>query len=87
MSIAASSEPQRERKPRRRFGALVDPVYVSWRIERSTKERAEAIARRADVSPSELIDLAIAHLELTDQGIPQWMPERSRDGELPIDVP
>lgn len=70
----------------RHRGSIADPVQTSWRIERQTKERADAIAARMGISTSEFIDDLIAHLELTDQGIPSWMPALSRDGELPIDT-
>ncbi|PQZ53199.1 hypothetical protein CQ040_16630 [Microbacterium sp. MYb54] len=70
----------------RRRGSLIDPVIPGWRIERQNKERAEAIASRAGVSTSELIEQLLEHVELTDQGIPTWMPPRDRDGELPIDT-
>ncbi len=70
----------------RRRGALLDPVQPSWRIERQTKVRADAIAARVGISTSEFVDELVAHIELTDQGIPVWMPELPRDGELPIDT-
>lgn len=70
----------------RRRGSLIDPVIPGWRIERQSKERAEAIASRAGVSTSELIEQLLEHVELTDQGIPTWMPPQDRDGELPIDT-
>lgn len=66
---------------------MQDPVLTAWRIQRQSKKRVEDIAARAGMSASEFVDEMIAHLELTDQGIPTWMPELPRDGELPIDGP
>lgn len=72
-----------KRRPR---GSLIDPVGVHWDVEREYKQKFEAIAEKADVSAAVLFELVVANLPLTDQGIPVWMPERSRDGELPIDT-
>lgn len=73
-------------RTQRRRGSLQDPVIPGWRIERSTKDLADRIAERAGISTSELVDEMVAHLELTDQGIPVWLPPLGRDGELPIDT-
>jgi antitoxin component of RelBE/YafQ-DinJ toxin-antitoxin module len=54
-------------------------------VERQVKDRADAIAARAGLSTSELISQLINNIELTEQGIPTWMPPVTRDGELPID--
>jgi len=79
-------EPQmREKKPRRKMGALVDPVLVNWRIERTTRDLINELAKRSRMSASEFVERMAANLELTDQGIPSWVPELDRDGELPID--
>ncbi|WP_244927289.1 hypothetical protein [Microbacterium sediminis] len=86
MSIPTEPTP-REKKPRRKMGTIVDPVLSNWRIERATRDRVNTLAKRADMSASEFVDLMVANLELTDQGIPKWLPELPRDGELPIDVP
>lgn len=76
----------REKKPRRKMGALADPVLVNWRIERTTRDLINELAKRSRMSASEFIDRMAANLELTDQGIPSWVPELDRDGELPIDT-
>lgn len=73
-------------RPRRRKGSIMNPVVTAWRVEMDSKERLDAIAERAGISTSELIDEIAVHLELTDQGIPVWMPALPRDGELPIDT-
>lgn len=73
-------------RTQRQKGSLVDPMRTSWLIERQAKERADAIATRAGISTSALIEAVIEHIELTDQGLPTWMPPRDRDGELPIDA-
>lgn len=70
------------RRPR---GTMKDPVTPAWKIERASKERIDAIARRAGISASYLVELMADHIELTDQGIPPWLPALTRDGELPID--
>ena len=63
---------------------MKDPVVPGWKIERSAKIRIESMARNANVSAAVMLELLAEHVELTDQGIPVWMPERNRDGELPI---
>lgn len=75
----------REKLPRRKMGAILDPVLVSWRLERTTRETVKTIAKRSGMSSSEFVDRMVANLELTDQGIPKWVPPLDRDGELPID--
>jgi len=84
MSVPIEPAP-REKEPRRKMGALVDPVISNWRIERENRDRVKILAKKADMSASEFVDLMIENLELTDQGIPRWVPELPRDGELPID--
>lgn len=63
----------------------MDPVSTGYEVERASKERFDAIAERAGVSSAVLFEHVVAHLELTDQGIPTWWTPLSRDGELPID--
>ncbi|WIB72618.1 hypothetical protein [Curtobacterium sp. MCBD17_026] len=69
------------RRPR---GTMVDPVTPGWRIERAAKDRVEAWARNAGVSAAVMVELLTEHVEVTDQGIPVWMPEQDRREELPI---
>lgn len=64
---------------------MTHPVTPGWKIEREAKERIDAIAKRSGISASYLVELMAEHVELTEQGIPAWLPPLSRDGELPID--
>jgi len=70
------------RRPR---GTLNSPATLGWEVEKEKRERFIEIAKRADVSAAVLFEMVVDHLELTDQGIPTWMPEQDRAGELPID--
>jgi len=71
-------------QPRRPRGTMKDPVVPGWKIERASKLRIESMARNANVSAAVMLELLAEHVELTNQGIPVWMPEQNRDGELPI---
>lgn len=64
-----------------------DPIRTTLLVERESRQRLNAIAKRMQVSDSALFDQMIEHLELTDQGVPTWAPPLDRDGELPIDSP
>ena len=64
---------------------MKDPVVPGWKIERASKLRIESMARNANVSAAVMLELLAEHVELTDQGIPVWIPEKDRAGELPID--
>ena len=70
---------------RRERGTLKNPVTLGWVVQKQQREKFIAIAERADVSAAVLFEQVVDHLELTDQGIPPWMPLKNRDGELPID--
>ena len=70
------------RRPR---GTLNEPATLGWEVEKVKRERFIEIAMRADVSAAVLFEMVVDHLELTDQGIPTWMPRKDHDGELPID--
>jgi hypothetical protein len=61
-------------------------VAIGWKIERYSRDLIAGMAKSAGVSASEFVELMAAHTksELTDQGIPSWMPEKDRSGELPI---
>lgn len=76
MAVAPIKQHQRKK------ASLVDPVIPGWRIERASRDRVAAIARKSGISASQLVDLMIEHLELTDQGVPPWIPELPRDGEI-----
>lgn len=69
------------RRPR---GTRIDPVSMTLEVERTSKSKFEEIARTSGVSGSVMFELLVAHVELTDQGIPVWMPETNRPEELPI---
>ncbi len=86
MHTAMVDTMQVRRRPR---GTRVAPVRVAWEIERVRKERFDQLARQAGVSASVFLELVIDHLEgeLTDRGVPEWMPQPEPDeGELPIDT-
>lgn len=72
------------RRPR---GSMIDPVTPGWKIERESRDLIASMAASAGVSASVFIELMAEHTkaELTTQGIPSWMPEKDRSGELPID--
>lgn len=73
------------RRPR---GTRVDVVRAGWEVERETKRKVEAIARRLHVSPSVFVEAMVDHLNLDLRGVPTWWPEQElTDGEMPIDVP
>lgn len=73
--------------PRRPRGSVKDGVTPAWKIQRHAKARIDAVAKRAGISSSYLVELMAENLELTDQGIPSWLPEIDRSQELPIDQP
>ena len=71
------------RRPR---GTLRDPIRTGYEIERTAKERLDALAAHAGVSSALYFERLIENVELNDRDLPVWWPEdRSRDGELPID--
>lgn len=81
--MATLKSMSQRRRPR---GSLKQPIQVGYTVERLTKDRFDAIARRAGVSSAALFELLVEHVELTDQGLPAWWPEEEpRNGELPID--
>jgi len=73
------------RRPR---GSMIDPVTPGWKIERESRDLIASMAASAGVSASVFIELMADHTkaELTTQGIPSWMPEKDRSGELPINT-
>lgn len=71
---------------RRERGTLVEGVQLSYEVERSSKDIFEAVARRSGMTNALFFEAMVAHMELTDQGIPPWVPPLDRDGELPIDI-
>jgi hypothetical protein len=74
---------------RRRRGEVLDPKQLGYLVSGSTKDRFDAVANLADIGSSELIELLILRMldnELTDQGIPSWLPQKDRSEELPINT-
>lgn len=68
-------------------GTRQKPVRLSLAVEESIKLRFEQLATHADVSGAVYFERMVAHLELTDRGLPTWWTEEpARDGELPIDT-
>ena len=65
---------------------MISPTNLSYTVEGASKERFEAIARRSGLTAALFFEAVVDHLELTDQGIPPWIPPLSLDGELPIDT-
>ena len=69
------------RRPR---NSLHDAVVVGWTVERETRDRVAALARRAGMSTSAFVQATLEHLELTVDGLPTWLPAPDREGELRI---
>lgn len=84
--MAIDNFPERpvQRRPR---GSMQRPVPLGLLVEGDAKDRFDLIARRSGLTGAVFFEQMMLHLELTDQGIPSWVPPLSRDGELPIDVP
>lgn len=75
--------PAARRRPR---GSVERPITPGYKVATPTKDLIASMALAADVSASHFVELMAAHVatELTDQGIPSWMPELNRPEELPI---
>jgi predicted DNA-binding protein len=71
----------RAKKPRRKMGAVANPVLVSWRIELATRNRVNELAKRSGMSASEFVDRMVEHVVLTPQGVPPWVEPYISDGE------
>lgn len=82
-----SEEPRKRPVRRRPRGTLQKRAAFGIAIEEEKKLRFEAIAAKSGMTSALFLEAMIDHLELTDQGIPPWVPPLSRDGELPIDAP
>lgn len=68
-------------------GTVKKPTQQRFTVDLATKERFDALARKAGVSNSYFFTKLVENIDLTDQGLPTWWPEElSRDGELPIDT-
>ena len=73
---------------RRARGNLVDPAVLGFEVERERRERFKTIASSSKLSAAVLFELVVDHLEteLTEDGVPTWLPKTNRDRELPIDA-
>ena len=70
------------RRPR---GTLSDPLMLGYEVERTHKERWDALATSLEMSPSELFDVMVDNLQLDGYGRPLWLPARPlKDGVLDI---
>ncbi|QNE45453.1 hypothetical protein F1C15_15895 (plasmid) [Frigoribacterium sp. NBH87] len=67
--------------------SIVDPVVTGWKIAKKSRDSIATMAANHGVSASEFVELMAAHVESTvpPGGTLPWMPEKKRDGELPID--
>lgn len=83
----SSPEPGKRPVKRRARGGLKKPAPFGIEIEAEKKQRFDSIAKRSGMTGALFLEAMIDNLELTDQGIPSWVPPLSRDGELPIDEP
>lgn len=70
---------------RRTRGTRVKPKALGYEVEEESKLLFEAVARKAGMSNSMFFEQMVTHMDLTEQGIPPWVPPLNRDGELPID--
>lgn len=59
---------------------------MGWKVERDTRDLITSMARHSGVSATVFVELMAEYTrsQLTDQGIPPWLPEKDRSGELPI---
>ncbi len=73
---------------RRARGTRVDPVQISLSVERETKHTLDALAANAGLTKSRFFELLMEHIardQLSDRGVPRWMPQPEPDeNELPI---
>lgn len=84
--MSTIDEQPKRRVQRRARGTMVQPVQLTYTVESTSKSRFEAIAKRSGMTGAVFFEAVVDHLELTDQGIPPWVPPLDRDGELPIDT-
>lgn len=66
---------------------MKDPVSLGWEIDREVKDQFAALARKSGYTNSALLELMMRSVELTDDGIPTWVPQKTNEGQLPIDSP
>ncbi|MDZ5146365.1 hypothetical protein [Microbacterium testaceum] len=84
--MSTAEEPRERRVQRRERGTMINPKPLTYMVSGAVKERFEAIAKRSGMTGALFFEAIVEHLELTDQGIPPWVPPLDRDGELPIDT-
>lgn len=67
-------------------GDRARPGGIDWEIERVSRDLIASMAAASSVSAFEIVELMAVHTKsaMTNQGIPPWMPEKDRSGELPI---
>jgi hypothetical protein len=58
-------------------------VSIGYEVERSSKQRFDAIAEKAGVSSAVFFERVVDHIELSADGLPVWWPEPTNE-ELPI---
>lgn len=76
---------QKRRTYRRPRGTMVQPINLGYEVEKTSKERWEALAQSLEISPSELFDVMVEHLPLDAYGRPTWFPDRPlKDGMLRV---
>jgi len=78
--------PPQDKVVRRKRGTMQAPTALTYKVEKASKDTFEKIATKAGMTGALFFEAAVEHLELTDQGIPSWVPPLDRDGELPIDT-
>lgn len=78
--------PPKDKIERRKRGTMKSATPLTYKVEEESKVAFEHAARKAGMTGALFFEAAVEHLELTDQGIPSWVPPLDRDGELPIDA-
>lgn len=79
------SSNQEDRPILRRSGApRKKPAPLGYTVDQASKDAFDAIAKRSGMTKARFFEELVAHIELTDQGIPPWVPPLDRDGELDI---
>jgi hypothetical protein len=64
-------------KPR---GTAKEPVPIGYRVERSAKDRFDAIAARAGVSKAIMFESMVEHVQLDEDGLPTWWADQKLVG-------
>lgn len=69
---------------RRARGSVIDPIDISFRVERVNKEHFAFLAKRAGLSNAALFDTMVENIVLDDRGLPTWLPRENKE-QLPIE--